>query len=364
MFQLDIKQQTIKIESEIFTSSDFKTDVIPLFASNSDFHRELYYFLKEWFSENEYISVKTSGSTDTPKEMLVEKQRMIQSAMLTCSFLELKPNDKSLLCMSIQYIAGKMFTVRALVAGLDLYLVPPCGNPLANVNVELDFAAMVPLQVYNSLQNVEETIKLKNIKNLIIGGGAIDEAMSDQLKPFPYKVFSTYGMTETLSHIALRKLNGVDASENYLSFDSVTLSLSVENTLIIDAPLVSKDILTTNDIAEIFEDGSFKILGRKDNIINSGGVKIQIEEVEKLYAPYLNVPFAVSSVGDEKFGEILVLVTETTVSTDFLQHIDPIYYRAKAVFTIDKIPMTETSKVDRAALKQITNLYKKKSSKF
>lgn len=360
MFQLDIKHQTIKIEGEIFTSSDFKADVIPLFASKSDFHRELYFFLKEWFSENEYISVKTSGSTGTPKEILVEKQRMIQSAMLTCSFLELKPSDKSLLCMSMQYIAGKMFTVRTLVAGLDLYLVPPCGNPLTNVNVELDFAAMVPLQVYNSLQNVEEAEKLKSIKNLIIGGGAIDETMSDQLKSFPYKIFSTYGMTETLSHIALRKLNGVDASENYLPFDSVSLSLSDENTLIIDAPLVSKDILTTNDIAEINVDGSFKILGRKDNVVNSGGLKIQIEEVERLYASYINAPFAVTSVGDEKFGEILVLVAEMNIDLDFMVHIEPAYYRAKQFFAIDKIPFTETSKIDRVAVKRLAMFYKKR----
>lgn len=353
MFELDISKQTICIEGEVFSSSDFMGKVVPTFVSKSDFHKELYYFLKDWFSESEFVSVKTSGSTGVPKEMLIEKSKMMQSAVLTCSFLKLQKGDISLLCMQMQYIAAKMFAVRALVAGLDLFLVAPCGNPLRQCNVEFDFAAMVPLQVFNSLQNDEETTKLKSIKNLIIGGGAIDDAMGQKLKSFSNNVFSTYGMTETLSHIALRKLSGDDASDNYLPFDSVSLSLSAESTLVIDAPLVANEVLVTNDIAEINADGSFRILGRKDNVINSGGVKIQIEEVEKLYASYISVPFAVSSVADEKFGEILVLVSEGDLDLSFLNAIEPLYYRAKQFVKVSCIPLTETSKIDRARLRAL-----------
>lgn len=353
MFQLDISKQTICIEGELFSSSDFRGDATPSFASKSEFYQELFIFLKDWFSDSPFLYVKTSGSTGTPKEMQVEKSRMMQSAVLTCSFLKLKKSDKALLCMSLQYIAGKMFTVRALVAGLDLYLVSPCGNPLKNCDIDFDFGAMVPLQVFNSLRNEEEKERLQRVKNLIIGGGAIDADMAKELKTFPHAVFSTYGMTETLSHIALRKLNGEDASDNYYPFDSVNLSLSDENILIIDAPLVSSEVLKTNDICEINADGSFKILGRKDNVINSGGIKIQIEEVERLYAPYITVPYAVSSQADAKFGEALVLVAEGDIELAFLENIEPIHLRAKRFIKLNKIPMTETSKIDRATLKQL-----------
>ncbi len=353
MFQLDISKQTICVEGELFTSSDFRGDATPLFASKSEFYKELFIFLKDWFSDSPFLSVKTSGSTGTPKEMQVEKSRMMQSAVLTCSFLKLKKSDKALLCMSLQYIAGKMFTVRALVAGLDLYLESPSGNPLKSYDIDFDFAAMVPLQVFNSLRNEEETERLQRVKNLIIGGGAIDADMAKELKTFPHAVFSTYGMTETLSHIALRKLNGEDASDNYYPFDSVNLSLSDENTLIIDAPLVSSEVLKTNDICEINRDGSFRILGRKDNVINSGGIKIQIEEVERLYAPYIHAPFAISSQADAKFGEALVLVAEGDIELAFLENIEPIHFRAKRFIKLNKIPMTETSKIDRATLKHL-----------
>lgn len=353
MLQLDISKQTISIEGEVFISSNFRGDGIPSFADKSEFHQDLFVFLKEWFADTPFVSVKTSGSTGTPKEMQVEKSRMMQSAALTCSFLKLKDRDKALLCMSMQYIAGKMFAVRSLVAGLDLYLVAPSGNPLKNCTIDFDFAAMVPLQVFNSLQNEEEMKCLQNIKNLIIGGGAIDVEMAKELKGFPNAVFSTYGMTETLSHIALRKLNGNDTSDNYYPFDSVNLSLSDENTLIIDAPLVSSEVLQTNDICEINADGSFKILGRKDNVVNSGGIKIQIEEVERLYAPYITIPFAVSSQADAKFGEALVLVAEKNIDLTFLDNIQPIHFRVKRFIEVKKIPMTETSKIDRATLKQL-----------
>lgn len=156
MYQLYIKRQTITIEGGTYLPEAFRGKGIPSFAMKSDFHRELYLFLQDWFSRSPFLKVKTSGSTGEPKEMLVEKSRMMQSAQLTCSFLDLKQGDKFLLCMSLDYIAGKMMVVRALIARLNLYPVPPSGNPLENTDVPFDFAAMIPMQVYNSLQsNIE-----------------------------------------------------------------------------------------------------------------------------------------------------------------------------------------------------------------
>ena len=186
-------------------------------------------FLEEWNNPSPYVHVQTSGSTGVPKPMSVEKRRMLASARITNDFLGLQSGDTALLCMSLDYIAGKMMVVRALERGLRLLAVEPSGHPLAVASEQsssaLSFAAMVPLQVYNSLQVPEEKERLQQIRHLIIGGGAIDDALASELKTFPNAVWSTYGMTETLSHIALRRLSGPNASDWYTPFPSVTLSL-------------------------------------------------------------------------------------------------------------------------------------------
>lgn len=355
MYQFDRNKQTITIEGYTFDSKNFK-DTSLRFTDNS-FKRDLFLFLREWFSDSPYLNVKTSGSTGIPKEITVEKDRMMCSAELTCSYLGLKNGDTALLCMSLDYIAGKMFVVRALIAGLNLYPVPPSGNPLKDTDIPFDFAAMIPLQVYNSMQSETERERLKSIKNLIIGGGAIDDSLHDELKNFPNNVYSTYGMTETLSHIALRKLNGNDASDSYIPFTSVSLSLSEDNALIIDAPLVSGERLYTNDIAKINSDDSFRIIGRKDNVINSGGIKIQIEEVEKLLKPLINSPFAITSIPDPKFGEIVVLVVENEIDEERYKTVLPDYYIPKKTVKLDAIPLTETGKISRSLLKKKVSDY-------
>ena len=274
-------------------------------------------FLEEWNNPSPYVHVQTSGSTGTPKPMLVEKQRMLNSARITCDFLGLREGDTALLCMSLDYIAGKMMVVRSIERGLKLISVEPSGHPLSTPHSPLDFAAMVPMQVYNSLQVPEEKERLMRIRHLIIGGGAIDDALASALKTFPNHVWSTYGMTETLSHIALRRLNGPEASEWYTPFPSVKLSLNENHCLVIDAPLVCPSRLVTNDIAELSSGTvpniKFRILGRKDNVICSGGIKIQIETVERQLRPHLQAPFLITKRPDAKFGEVVVLLTEGTV---------------------------------------------------
>jgi len=323
-------------------------------------------FLAEWHDESPYVRVKTSGSTGDPKPMLVEKRRMLNSARITCDFLGLHEGDTALLCMSLDYIAGKMMVVRALERGLRLIVQEPSGHPLAltqrgqslmcsagfaheGQSPCVIFAAMVPMQVYNSLQVPEERERLMQIKQLIIGGGAIDEALAAELKTFPNAIWSTYGMTETLSHIALRRLNGPDASDYYTPFPSVHLSLSEEGCLIIDAPEVCPETLVTNDIAELRPDGTFRILGRKDNVICSGGIKIQAEEVERQLRPHLREPYMISKRPDEKFGEIAVLLTEGNPdeARAVCERILPKYNQPRAYIHIDRIPMTETGKLKR-----------------
>lgn len=168
-------------------------------------------FLTEWHNDRPTVLVHTSGSTGKPKPLLVEKRRMEASARITCQFLGLKEGDTALLCMPLDYIAGKMMVVRALTCGMRLVSVEPKGCPEWDGLV--DFAAMVPLQVWNLLQQTPE--RLLQIRHLIIGGGAVNDELAAALKDLPNAVWSTYGMTETLSHIALRRLNGPERSDWY-----------------------------------------------------------------------------------------------------------------------------------------------------
>ena len=315
-------------------------------------------FLAEWHNESPTVLVHTSGSTGKPKPMYVEKRRMEASARITCQFLGLKPGDTALLCMSLDYIAGKMMVVRAQTWGLRLLSVAPSGHPLDTVAEPVDFAAMVPMQVFNSLQVPEEREKLKQIKHLIIGGGAIDEALAKELVGFPNNVWSTYGMTETLSHIALRRLNGPEVSDWYTPFEGVTLSQTDEGCLVIDAPAVHDGPLVTNDIVELSEKG-FRILGRKDNVICSGGIKIQIEEVERLLKQHLSAPFMITKRPDQKFGEQVVLLTESMdmdAVKDICQQVLPKYWQPRSYAHIDALPMTETGKPARKVAERLAAL--------
>ena len=339
-------------------------------------------FFSEWNNDSDRVLVHTSGSTGKPKPMMVEKKRMLNSARITCDFLGLKPGDSALLCMSLDYIAGKMVVVRSIERHLHLISVSPCGHPLKDidlkdVNGEITFAAMVPMQVYNTLQVPEERERLTHVRHLIIGGGAIDASLEKELRSLPgnIAIWSTYGMTETLSHIALRRINGAEASEWYQPFDSVKISQTEEGSLVIDAPLVCAETLVTNDIVEIesyiynkVEKLRFRIKGRKDNVICSGGIKIQIEEVEEFLKPHLEKPFMLAKKKDEKFGEIAVLLTEdedlkkveatirrllsgksddSNKSSESKSHK---YWIPREYLHVDHLPLTETGKPKRCCL--------------
>ena len=335
-------------------------------------------FFSEWNNDSDRVLVHTSGSTGKPKPMMVEKKRMLNSARITCDFLGLKPGDSALLCMSLDYIAGKMVVVRSLVCGLRLVEVEPCGHPLRGLKEAPVFAAMVPMQVYNSMAVEEECALLRQIKHLIIGGGAVNAEMAAALKTFPNAVWSTYGMTETLSHIALRRLSGPDASSWYEPFANVNVSTTNEGCLIINAPDVCASTLVTNDIAEIAPDGRhFRIRGRKDNVVCSGGIKMQIEEIEAKLQPVMDVPFIITKRPDAKFGETVVLLAEikhdgidtlegkeALGGNEILEKIKAAckarlskYEQPRVFIVLDRLPMTETGKPARAEAMKIAAAY-------
>lgn len=309
-------------------------------------------FVSDWQSDSPTLLVHTSGSTGKPKPMLVEKRRMEASARITCGFLGLRAGDTALLCMPLDFIAGKMVVVRSLVWGLRLMAVEPSGHPLKGLTESPTFAAMVPMQVYNSLKVEEERRLLRDIKHLIIGGGAVNSDMAEELRGFPNAVWSTYGMTETLSHIALRRLSGAEASEWYEPFDGVGVTTSADGCLVIDAPAVCAQPIVTNDIAEIAPDGRrFRIRGRRDNVVCSGGLKLQIEEMEARLQPHLNVPYMISKRPDDKFGEAVVLLAVTddmeSVCEVCRKHM-PRYEQPRYFLAVSELPMTSTGKPARA----------------
>lgn len=387
--------QTLLINHHLYTAEQMRPSrqgeqswLQEHFASvygTESFELKLADFLSEWFNDSPLVNVMTSGSTGVPKRMQVSKEKMLNSARMTVEFLKLKSRDTAYLCMPLQYIAGKMMVVRALQAGLDLIVREPCGRPLLPLLEDNEsapvFAAMIPMQVYNTLQASKDAIDpnkgenaaslaqqeermLKDIKQLIIGGGAVDDNLGQILLSFPHAVWSTYGMTETLSHIALRRLSGAESSLWYTPFAHVDLSLSQDQTLVIDAPLVANEQLITNDIVAFNELKQFRILGRKDNTINTGGVKVQIEEVENCLRPHLPVPFMITSCSDAKFGQIVVMLLETEQESvvkeayQALEHLPP-FWRAKLIFSVPALPLTGTGKPDRASAKRLAEAYRK-----
>ena len=324
------------------------------------FYSEVSAFLEEWFNESDTVLVHTSGSTGEPKPICIRKAHMVNSAKLTCEFFGLDKNSSALLCMPVRYIAGKMMLVRAIVAQFSLLLVPPSSRPLENLTTPLDFIAVVPLQLYTSLEHSEDTEKLNRCGIILVGGGAIGSELLSKIEGLKTKVYSSYGMTETVSHIALRKLNGEHASTYYRALTNVKLSLSEDETLLIDAPLVSDAVLKTNDLVEFNSKGEFKIIGRIDNVINSGGIKLQIEKIEEKLQNLFDVPYVITSVATPRLGGAVTLLLSSNrfriaeLQTK-MKEVLSTYELPKYIFFVENIPLTETKKVDRAACKALAN---------
>lgn len=320
-------------------------------------------FIAEWHDPCPDILVHTSGSTGKPKAMLVQKARMMASARMTCDFLALNPGDTALLCMSLDYIAGKMMVVRSIERGLKLIEVEPSGHPLKDITLQqamdIDFAAMVPMQVYNTLKVAEEREKFCHISNVIIGGGAIDPTLEAELKTLPNNIYSSYGMTETLSHIALRSLTGNDGETGYRPLPGISVSRDDRGCLVIDAPQLNPQILHTNDIVEFVQDGGFIIRGRLDNVICSGGIKIQIEDVEAALRPAFGDTIMVTSVPSIKFGEVVAYLC-TQPLDEHLMRLAVLnnYWLPKHIIPVSQLPRTETGKPDRARAKDIAMQWK------
>ena len=335
---------------------DFKNLNMNQLPAGTEFEKKVGAFLEEWFSDEKTVQVQTSGSTGTPKIFEIEKDKMIASAEMTCNFLGLKEGDTALLCLPVEYISGKMMTVRSIIRNLKLIITNPSVKPLENINEEIDFCAMTPLQIENSLDH------LYWIKNIIIGGAAVSESLKHKIfdslgSKGTQKIFETYGMSETLSHIALKQIYPVSESF-FTAFENVDISTDEKGCLKIFAPHLNTEVLQTNDLVEIKNNNQFRFLGRIDNVINSGGAKIFPEQLEALVKK--EIPNEAVFIGreDESLGQKLILVIEGQKSKEIIDEISKIpfeksYHRPKEIIFTEKIPRTPNGKVNRIGLKNI-----------
>ncbi|WP_312761003.1 AMP-binding protein [Epilithonimonas sp.] len=329
-------------------------------TSSNEFETKVLDFIKEWFSESKTVKIQSSGSTGIPKIFDVEKSKMLNSAEMTCDFLGLKEGNLALLCLPTEYISGKMMVVRSILRKLNLKIAPTSLNPLENINEEIDFCAMTPLQVENSLD------KINLIKNLIIGGAAVSETLKQKISQTlkfsnsQTKIFETYGMSETLSHIALKQVFP-NQEDWFTVFDGVDIALDERGCLKIFAPKLNAEILQTNDLVEINDNKQFRFLGRIDNVINSGGAKIFPEELEKLVKKEIPNEVVFLGIEDEKLGQKLILIIEGENNEHLKSKIDNLkfeksFHKPKEIIFVEQIPRTPNGKVNRLELKKmITN---------
>lgn len=310
-----------------------------------EFEQSIFKFLLNWLDDKNYIEVQTSGTTGKPKVIKIEKQFVIASALATGDYLDLKPGDSSLLCLSADYIAGKLMIVRALILGLELDAVEPSSNPLKSIYRKYDFVAMVPMQVENS------KAQLNQIKKLIIGGSEVNSKLKEKLQNSSSAIFETYGMTETVSHIAMKRIEN-----NYFeALPNVDFSTDTRNCLVINASKVTASRIITNDLVELISDKKFIWKGRFDNVINSGGVKLFPEEIESKLQERIPKRFFIGSQEDKKLGQKVILVIESDIdlnlSANIFENLSK-YETPKNVYYIDEFTETSTNKINRKATLQ------------
>ena len=330
-----------------------------LLAFSKTISLDIVTFLRYWFDTTDFISVQTSGSTGKPSTIRLKKEHMINSALATGDYFDIHKETKALLCLSPNYIAGKMMLIRALVLGWQLDVVKSDSHPLKNIKKEYDFCAMVPLQLSNSLS------KLHIIKKLIVGGGVVSNALLSKLQDISTEVYATYGMTETITHIAIKPLNILNEmslrggttwqshENNYSTLSNIKLSTDNRGCLIIDAPKLSDIKIITNDIVELISETEFKWLGRYDTIINSGGIKLIPEQIEKKLVEIISERFFVAGIPDDLLGKKLVLLIEGKNSDNVilnkvrnLNTLDK-FEVPKEIFFIKNFVETETKKIQR-----------------
>ena len=319
------------------------------------YQQELGNFLLDWLDDKDYLIVKTSGSTGRPKKVKIKKQAMVNSAIATGDFFDLRPGDKVLHCLPSNFIAGKMMIVRAIVLGLELDMVEPSSFPLVDYEKDYSFSAFTPMQLKNFAKY------LNTIKTVIVGGGRVSNAIIELIKDIKPNIYETYGMTETVSHIAVKKLNNFSGSQDenfFKTLPEIKVSQDERGCLVIDAPKLSDTKIITNDIVSIKSDSTFEWLGRFDNVVNSGGIKLFPEQIESKLQDKIKGEFFIASKQDDTLGEKLILVIEgdkNSLDTTIFNSLDK-FEKPKEIFYVSKFKETTSGKIHRKKTLEALNL--------
>lgn len=348
---------------------------------DNPYYKKVFDFKKSWESGQETFEIQTSGSTGTPKKIILHRKQMLASVKMTAKAFNLEEGDTAFCCLNIDYIAGMMMLVRAFEIGMDLVVVEPKSNPFEDIEKHLyilkanrgqNFFAFVPLQIQTLLESKPIFSEILNsAKAIIIGGAAVNDTILEKVQTIYRPVYVTYGMTETLTHIAIKRINGSEKDDFFNTLDGVDVKLNDESCLMIKSKTTDNEWITTNDVAEIINGSSFVLHGRIDNVINSGGVKIQLEKIEKAAEVVLKKlktdeqkfdgRYFVFSLPDEKLGERLIFVLEKETNEAFpsredatkidilqgFKEILPKFEVPKEVFFVEKMIETPTGKIDK-----------------
>jgi len=346
----------IYLNDSIINNSNVQ-DIINDNKSNELWINELFSFLGNFLNISKTIEIQSSGSTGESKKIIVDKYKMVYSAKVSGTYFGLKPGDFALLPLPLTYIAGKMMVVRALTLGLSLRILKPSSNPFLENNFieKYDFAAFVPLQLSTILNNEHTKHKAEQINQIIIGGTGIDSGLLADIQKMNNQVYETFGMTETLTHVAVRKLNLREHSNlPFIALPGIKFSVDKRSCLVIKSKELLDSDLITNDVVDIINEDTFYWKGRIDNMINSGGVKIFPEIAEKQLASYINCNFCISSLPNKTLGRKIILVIEQPNQNSIpdlvwnkVFEVLPRYSRPKEIYFIQELFRNKHGKIAR-----------------
>lgn len=329
-----------KLNGVTHTVDSLEQEALIMLQSSEDYLRYLGQLICAWFDDKAYMIQRTSGTTGPPKEIQLDKAAMRASAEATVRFFDVQEGSKALLCMSTQFVGGKLMFIRALLFGWELDVCKPTARPLADTKTSYNFVAMVPMQVENSLAEMDQ------IETLIIGGAKVSPILAQKLQEKSTQVYETYGMTETITHIAAKKIG----TPYFDVLPHATIQTDERGCLVIDAPTVNPHPVVTNDLVRLISAKQFEWLGRFDHVINSGGVKLFPEQIEEKLATKIKVRFFVGGKADDYFGTIVVLVIESqpyALAEDVFDGLTK-YERPKEIQFVDQFIETESGKVIRS----------------
>lgn len=338
-------------------STLIKTEAAP----DHPYFLRAYEFMSSWLDGQTQFTLHTSGSTGTPKDILIARSQLSSSALMTGAALDLPAGTKALVCLNVSYIAGVMMLVRGLELGWELSIIEPVSNPLMDMDwdVSFDFVSMVPLQLAACLTNEKTKNHVNNLGKILLGGAPVDVSLQKQINELDVPVYQSYGMTETVSHVALKKLNFPVKEDDYTVLPDIAFGLDERGCLFLSGAVTNGEKIQTNDLVDITSETTFNWLGRIDNVINSGGVKIVLDKVDEVVAEVFyelryNNNFFSWYETDEKLGQKLILIVQetdhpvsATVILDEIRKRISAYETPKHVYFAVEFIKTPTDKIDK-----------------